>query len=311
MRLRISSIRAQEWVALFMLGFSFILLRAVHLPFRIHNEYSYWLALVLGLIILVLANVSLFKTCYALILGTYTPSFAHVKARLGASLTVLRDWLPFVVLITTYENLTATVHYINPIDWDSTLVYFDTLLFLGHNPLLLLEHIINPALTNWLSFIYTTYLLYPFGLLCALYFTKRMQAFTRASWAILIVAYVGLICYILVPAIGPIASMTHMFSVDLQGKLYMYMTVPYLDLLVASRTEFPSLHVAHTAVSLLLVREYFPRATWILLPFILSLWFSTMYLRIHYVVDVLAGFLLALIAYTLSRYLVRKTNQYV
>jgi membrane-associated phospholipid phosphatase len=42
---------------------------------------------------------------------------------------------------------------------------------------------------------------------------------------------------------------------------------------------------------------------WILLPFVLGLWVSTIYLRHHYLVDLIAGFLLVPIAAWLAPWL--------
>jgi membrane-associated phospholipid phosphatase len=68
---------------------------------------------------------------------------------------------------------------------------------------------------------------------------------------------------------------------------------------------FPSLHVAASAFMLFFDRRF---ARWryrVYLPAAIALWISTVYLRFHYGVDVLAGALVALIglrvAFTVAR----------
>jgi membrane-associated phospholipid phosphatase len=66
------------------------------------------------------------------------------------------------------------------------------------------------------------------------------------------------------------------------------------------RDVFPSMHVAISFVVWLYAYRSSKKLFWILSPLILSLWFSTVYLRYHYLVDVLAGLVLAPISYWLA-----------
>jgi membrane-associated phospholipid phosphatase len=45
---------------------------------------------------------------------------------------------------------------------------------------------------------------------------------------------------------------------------------------------------------------------WILSPLILSLWFSTVYLRYHYLIDVVAGLILAPLSFWLANWMFRR-----
>ena len=65
---------------------------------------------------------------------------------------------------------------------------------------------------------------------------------------------------------------------------------------VDSRAAFPSLHTAVSTVALVYAWRFVRPWFWILVPFVLGLWVSTIYLRHHYVVDLIAGWLLAPLA---------------
>jgi membrane-associated phospholipid phosphatase len=65
---------------------------------------------------------------------------------------------------------------------------------------------------------------------------------------------------------------------------------------VDSRAAFPSLHAAVSLVALLYAWRHLRWWFWVLLPFVAGLWVSTIYLRHHYAVDLLAGWLLAPLA---------------
>jgi membrane-associated phospholipid phosphatase len=65
---------------------------------------------------------------------------------------------------------------------------------------------------------------------------------------------------------------------------------------VDSRAAFPSLHTAVSVVMLACAWRFVRPWFWIALPLAVGLWLSTIYLRHHYVVDLLAGFALAPLA---------------
>jgi membrane-associated phospholipid phosphatase len=63
---------------------------------------------------------------------------------------------------------------------------------------------------------------------------------------------------------------------------------------------FPSLHIAVPAFILAFDFLHHRKRFWLCLVPVLFLWLSTVYLRYHYFVDVLAGFLLAVLALGLA-----------
>ena len=63
---------------------------------------------------------------------------------------------------------------------------------------------------------------------------------------------------------------------------------------------FPSLHCAVTLYLLLFDRQHRPARFKLLLLPCIALWFSTLYLRYHYFIDVLCGFALSAFALWLA-----------
>ena len=64
-----------------------------------------------------------------------------------------------------------------------------------------------------------------------------------------------------------------------------------------ARDAFPSLHTAVTLLTLIFAFKYIRWQFWVLLPFCVGLLLATVYLRQHYVIDLFAGVILAIIAY--------------
>ena len=98
------------------------------------------------------------------------------------------------------------------------------------------------------------------------------------------------------PALGPRFYLDHLQTTGLQGLL---VAEPLHDLLNRlegiKRDAFPSGHTGIAVVVLYLAYQYKRNLFWIYLPVVAALLFSTVYLRYHYIVDVIAGFGLTLL----------------
>ncbi len=208
-----------------------------------------------------------------------------------------RDWLALVLTIYAYAS-TESAEPLFP-DADGALRACDRFLFVGHDPTLLLEQVIHPALSEWMAFCYVFYVfLFPLamGVVYALE-PKRFPWFAFAVTATLALGYVG---YALVPAQGPLFTMHYGRSLDL------WYLAPVKDQLMdrmrVPRDCFPSLH---TAASLTLLRGLYrtaPRLALVLAPIVLTIPLACVYLRYHWVTDVLAGIaLFALVAFVQGR----------
>jgi membrane-associated phospholipid phosphatase len=73
-------------------------------------------------------------------------------------------------------------------------------------------------------------------------------------------------------------------------------TMPMTTILTnVTRDAFPSGHVDITVLTMLLAFKFKARIRWVILVLGLSLIFSTVYLRYHYVIDVIGGALFAIV----------------
>jgi membrane-associated phospholipid phosphatase len=221
-------------------------------------------------------------------------------AVLGRATRVLvGDWLPLVVAVLAYENIHDLTYVIRPDTVDASLNALDVRLF-GMTPALAFDRITTPWLSEVMSAAYALYFVYPALLLVLLYRRGDLARFREVGFALGLVLYVGLIGYVLVPAIGPRYAMGDAFSHPLVGP---WLTAPAArawNLIEhVDRDCFPSLHTAITLLSLVYfvrLRAILPHGTAMLAvvtPLILLLITSTMYLRYHYGVDVIAGAALA------------------
>ena len=216
-------------------------------------------------------------------------------AAIGAT---VRDWLPFLVFLLSYETFRTGIWKLILVeDRDAALLRADRLLF-GETPSLLFQRFVTPGRSDAMAAFYFLHLVLP-PVLALLLYRARPALFREFLLAVLVAGCLGSVGYVLVPATGPAVAFPRLFSVPLQGGLYDPVT-GILDLARAPRDVFPSLHVG---ISSLVLWYGFrrSRATGIvLLPFVLGNWLSTLYLRYHYLVDVFAGWATAALAAALA-----------
>jgi membrane-associated phospholipid phosphatase len=79
-----------------------------------------------------------------------------------------------------------------------------------------------------------------------------------------------------------------------------------MDFARIRRDVFPSMHVAFSFLVWLYAYRHSRRLFWVLSPLVLSLWVSTVYLRYHYLVDCVAGFVLVPLCLYLGDYLFQR-----
>lgn len=228
---------------------------------------------------------------------------------------VLRRKSPFVqscgriafvaaTLPLAFSELGILVHTVNPNDQELLLIQIDYLL-LGVNPTQFLQAVTVPLLTEILQIIYSTFYFLPMVLGVFLIAKKRVREMNITLLAVVAGFFLSYLGYFLVPALPPYrvyelhGVLPH--SVPLEG---LWLATPIRNLLDSlekiKRDCFPSGHTEVSLVVLCLAFRFDRRAFAILLPIIVSLIFSTVYLRYHYVIDVIAGVLLALPVITLS-----------
>jgi len=216
-------------------------------------------------------------------------------------LDVLHGFYPLIFIPILFDSLADLLPHVSPVERDAILIRLDYAL-LGVHPTIWLERYTHPVLTELLTWAYTAYYFLPVLLAAALYRQKKAGAFDRAVFGLVLCYYLSYVGYFLVPAVGPRFTLAHLQTVDLSGVFAADAIRETLDALERFKQDaFPS---GHTAIVLLvLVYAWRPLRGlfWFFLPIVMALIVSTVYLRYHYVVDVLAGMLLVAVCPVLER----------
>lgn len=203
--------------------------------------------------------------------------------------------MPFISVVLIFDSLGYVVHPVNPRDIDPLLLRIDYMLT-GTYPTVSLQKIINPFLTEIMQLAYTSYYFIPVILGISLKIKKKEADFEKALFLVLFCFYLSYTGYILFPALGPRFYIGHLHTVELKG---LFLVEPIHELLNKlegiKRDAFPSGHTAIALLCLIISFKSERKLFWYLLPVVVMLMFSTVYLRYHYVIDVIAGIILTII----------------
>lgn len=229
------------------------------------------------------------------------------------SLYLLRDWVPFVLIVFIYENLHDVAGQMMAFDIASTMHRWDVLLF-GIEPTIWAQKVYSPLMTDIMAISYALYFAQPLFIMFLLSLWGERFEFRHMALTLTFTFLLGFAGYVFLPCSPPRYFIEHLYTdpVRLHGLfLFDRMQGAWDGLSVISGGAFPSLHVGISAVALIYAFKYRNknrtcRVVWYAyVPLVTSLWFSTVYLRHHWVIDIFAGLLVAGAAFLASCILMR------
>jgi membrane-associated phospholipid phosphatase len=210
----------------------------------------------------------------------------------------IRVFLSYCVLLIVFRVVNFYVQVLHPGIMDAWAQNIDAHIFFGKQVSEWLEPISNKWLTHLLTGAYVSWFWLLFTTIALLLYRGK-QAVKEYVFASLLAFYVGYVCYVLVPVIGP--GYTMHYSVTLHDIAPVYTN----DRLFIARDCFPSLHTAISVIMGIFVWRYQRKWSLFYIPWLTLIVFATLYLRFHYGIDDIAGTILGGLASYLSPPLVR------
>ncbi len=226
----------------------------------------------------------------------------------GTIFRIARRYYPIPIIYLMYQQVHAYVPVVHPVLYDDVLISWDRAIF-GLNPTQWLQQFSHPMLTEYLQLAYTVFYFLP--VLHGIELTmkgdyKRLTTFVYFMTFGFLISY---LMYFLMPAIGPRFTLHNFLATD-QDLPGLFLTETFREFInaggsapagipdpasVVNRDCMPSGHTMMTLMNILLAFRYHSRLRWFFAVVGGSLIFSTIYLRYHYVVDVIAGVICALV----------------
>jgi len=261
-----------------------------------------------------------------------TRCFGHVAPMLAICVTVLalvrgnilRDafWAPLSYRVAVYGTvqisyfeLRELLPVVNPSSLDRQLSFIDERI-LHFEPSLFMDRFVTPATTEWFAFFYFGY----FALLAShvlpmVFFSRRFGLVAEFALGMIIVYAVAHTLYMIVPGYGPVRYLADRYQHPLPPGLWLNYVLDAVQSGGAQKDIFPSLHTAgpvFLSIFSFRHRDKLPfKYTWPFVSFFAAnIVIATMFLRWHYLIDVLAGLTLAATGCALAAKISRREVQY-
>lgn len=215
-----------------------------------------------------------------------------------------RDWYPHLFFLFCFEEMSHLVHLVNPGWEDAKLIAFDRWLT-GVNPSLWFEHLAHPALTEFMEFSYFTYFVYLLILGGVLYYQRDWKNY----WAVMTYSAVGYVFGYLIAMFFPVQSPWFTLAGRWHAELIGGPFTALINLIEqwgrVHGAAFPSQHVAGAMAALWGAWRHRRWLFWIFIPFVACMCLSTVYVRNHYVADVLGGLVTGTLGYVLGSWIMK------
>jgi membrane-associated phospholipid phosphatase len=269
--------------------------------FNLEELFTIAMALLLNLLIIFFSDIGHAQAIFLLNAGIIILIGAAVylsRFYVSGKLSALRNWYVIILMLIIYLEHKQLIPLINSHDVDEFLIRIDRLIFFGNDPGVMMEKLLFPALTEFMQIVYSSFYFLPFVLCVLLYKKEHKAEFHYAASIVMLGFYVSFAVYYITPAIGPRFTLEHLYIVPLKGILIFDLLRNTLGTIEGiTRDCCPS---GHTLISLLTVilarrfcKPFFPAAfVWAVLQII-----STVYLRYHYVTDIIVSIILAVPVY--------------
>ncbi len=256
---------------------------------------------------------------FLIILITYFVSHYEKKSdedkRKRSITRFLRFWYPAFMILFCFKEIYVIMISMHNVLYDEYLVAIDKWIF-GGNPTEYLSQFLNPYAVELFQIIYGLFYLMPVIYAMELYLWHRYEELKYAIFVVFLGFYLSFICYLLVPAIGPRFTIHNFLNLprELPGVFFAEKIRALIDFgesipanvsnpeLYAQRDAFPSGHTIIIILITYLSHKIKSKSFYFYLPFSLLLIFSTVYLRYHYVIDLIAAIPIVLITiYTANK----------
>ncbi len=222
-----------------------------------------------------------------------------------------RFWYLCAGIPILFTELSYIIHIVRPVDYDHLLIALDVFLF-GVHPTVWLERFLHPILTDILQIFYVVYFFLPLPLGFVLYCGKHDEAFYAYTTALALLFFMSFLGYLAVPAIGPRYTLASLYTVPMEGRWCADQIMALLNRLEGvNRDCFPSGHAAMAVLVCIESYRYFRRLFPLYVVLGSGVFLGAIYLRTHYMVDLPAGIVVALVCSACSRPFVRWWDRHV
>jgi hypothetical protein len=232
---------------------------------------------------------------------------------IGKSKAFIRDWGPFLVLFLGYEFLRGLVPLISHNVHIMPMINADKFIF-GFIPTIKFQQwFYDPNHLKWYDFVAVTFYIMHFVtpmVVGYLLWLKDRGYFRKYTVGLLLLSYAAFLTYIIYPAMPPwmassqgyLPPIHEVTGVVMSHFLPTKISLPsvYKFMRPNPVAAIPSLHAAFPLIIFLFVFKKSKKASLLVLPYVIGVWFAVIYLGEHYFIDVLIGAVYATSAFLIT-----------
>jgi hypothetical protein len=235
-------------------------------------------------------------------LGAYLFVLALVRLQVlrwgSAAASLLYRFTVMATLLGTFFQLREILPAVSPWALDAPIYAFDLRVF-GIEPSIWFDQFVTERTTEWFAFFYFLYfLILTVHVLPMLFWQRDSRVLSRFGVGFLSIFLTAHLLYMVVPGWGPYRYLSGSFQHELQGPVFWPLVRQTVDAGGAQKDIFPSLHTAvptFIAIFSYRHRRLIPfKYSWAVMAFVATqIIIASLFLRWHYLVDVVAGLTLA------------------
>jgi membrane-associated phospholipid phosphatase len=233
--------------------------------------------------------------------GIITLAWLRPKSK-NRLLNFIHDWYPVIMIFLSFKEMYVVIQAFGRKDFDAEFIAIDRWMF-GTDPTVWLSQYSFPLLTEILQIAYMSYYFLMLAIGYELFVRRDQRNFSFIMFTFLYGFYLSYLGYLSFPAVGPRFTL-HDFdamNTELPGLL---LTNLFRDIInagesipkgvpnpiaLAQRDVFPSGHTQMTLIAMYFASMFKLRSRRYIYVSGILLIFSTVYLRYHYVIDVIGG----------------------
>lgn len=224
---------------------------------------------------------------------------AYIKFAEKSGNTIIRlfrELYPLVLFTFTFKEVSLLLTALAAFWFETHLLAWDHALAGGY-PTVLVQQYYRPWLTELMAFSYWAYyLIFPLTAV-AILIRKEWGLLRSFSFHLASTMYACYLFYFFLPARGPQQTLAHLHLPREAAGFFDNMVLSIQGAASIAGNAFPSSHVAAVFIMLFFLFRLRRWLGWIVLPVVLALTVSTVYLQYHYVADAITGVLLAFLLY--------------
>lgn len=216
----------------------------------------------------------------------------------------IRNFYPVLMICFFYSE----TDYYNNILWnnfDPLLVKLENIVFGSQLSMQFSQTMHYRWFSELMHFGYFSYYIMILGI-PLLYYFKRPPQFEKTMFIIILSFCLYYLIFIIFPSIGP------QFFFPLEERTvpegYLFQKIMHF-ILETAETEtgaFPSSHVGLAIIFIILTTKHFKKVLWVLIPVTILLLLSTVYIKAHYTIDIIAGIFSGGLFYIISNALYQR-----